>query len=316
MAEASAPVYLETSKGRIGLIAACATFEPPSMAGEQSRNFIGRPGLNGLRHDETYVVTKEQMNILRQISEETHINGREDIMRSEGYLPPMQKGTLNLKSLSFKQGDRPQRITTVNREDMSRVEKAICEAEFQSDYVAVAIHSHELAGNKKETPDDFLVEFAHKCIDAGADAIIGTGPHILRPIEIYKGCPIFYSLGDFILHNENIPYGPEEFYAAYGLNSDDTMRALYTKRSKNFTRGLQTDKRAFESVIPCCEYEGGKLSKITMLPVELGFGRPRSTGGTPRPMRHAPFIDRLAQMSAPYGTVIRETEDGLAEIVL
>ena len=73
---------------------------------------------------------------------------------------------------------------------------------MQADYVLISIHSHELSGNSKENPSDFLQEFAHKCIDSGADAIIGHGPHLLRPIEIYKNRPIFYSLGDFVIHNE------------------------------------------------------------------------------------------------------------------
>ena len=30
----------------------------------------------------------------------------------------------------------------------------------------------------------------------GADAIVGHGPHLLQPIEVYNDKPIFYSLGD------------------------------------------------------------------------------------------------------------------------
>lgn len=316
MAEAAAPAYLDTSKGRIALIGACSSFELPSMAGEQSRRLIGRPGINGIRHNETYVVTKEQMAVLKEIADSTHINGSDDILRKEGYLPELPDGLFNMKKISFKLGEKPERISTVNSKDMERVEKAIYEAEFQADFIAVAIHSHELQGTEKETPDDFLVEFAHRCIDAGADTVIGTGPHLLRPIEIYKGCPIFYSLGDFMLENENIPYGPEEFYEAYGLNSDSTMRDLFTARSNGFKRGLQTDHRAFETVIPLCEYEDGKLEKITLMPVELGYGTARSMGGLPRPAKHAGFIKRLVEMSKVYGTEIRETEDGLAEVIL
>ena len=37
-----------------------------------------------------------------------------------------------------------------------------------------------------------------RAIDAGADMVIGSGPHVLRGIEIYKGKPIFYSLSNFI----------------------------------------------------------------------------------------------------------------------
>lgn len=38
---------------------------------------------------------------------------------------------------------------------------------------------------------------AHTAIDAGADLVLGAGPHVLRKIEVYKGSPIAYSLGNF-----------------------------------------------------------------------------------------------------------------------
>ena len=39
---------------------------------------------------------------------------------------------------------------------------------------------------------------AHAFIDAGADAVIGSHPHVVEPIEVYKGKAIFYSLGNFV----------------------------------------------------------------------------------------------------------------------
>lgn len=42
-----------------------------------------------------------------------------------------------------------------------------------------------------------VYDFAHKCIDAGADIIIGSGPHVVRGMELYKGKLIAYSLGNF-----------------------------------------------------------------------------------------------------------------------
>lgn len=42
-------------------------------------------------------------------------------------------------------------------------------------------------------------KLAHACIDAGADLIVGHHPHVLQPIEIYKGKNIVYSIGNFIL---------------------------------------------------------------------------------------------------------------------
>lgn len=44
---------------------------------------------------------------------------------------------------------------------------------------------------------DYMTEIAHAAIDAGADIVMGHGPHYLLPIEIYKGRPIFYGLCNF-----------------------------------------------------------------------------------------------------------------------
>jgi hypothetical protein len=42
-----------------------------------------------------------------------------------------------------------------------------------------------------------VVEFAHTVIDAGADLVLGHGPHVLRPMELYRDRLIAYSLGNF-----------------------------------------------------------------------------------------------------------------------
>ena len=41
-------------------------------------------------------------------------------------------------------------------------------------------------------------KIAHNFIDSGADLIIGSHPHVVQPIEIYKNKAIFYSLGNFV----------------------------------------------------------------------------------------------------------------------
>jgi hypothetical protein len=42
-----------------------------------------------------------------------------------------------------------------------------------------------------------VVEFAHTVIDAGADLVLGSGPHVLRAVELYRDRLIAYSLGNF-----------------------------------------------------------------------------------------------------------------------
>lgn len=46
----------------------------------------------------------------------------------------------------------------------------------------------------------YMTEIAHSAIDAGAGLVIGHGPHLSLPIEVYKGKPIFYGLGSFSFH--------------------------------------------------------------------------------------------------------------------
>lgn len=46
----------------------------------------------------------------------------------------------------------------------------------------------------------YMREIAHAAIDAGADVVVGHGPHYSLPIESYKGRPIFYGLGSFCFH--------------------------------------------------------------------------------------------------------------------
>ena len=77
-------------------------------------------------------------------------------------------------------------------------------AEFTSDLralrtradIVVASHHWGLA----EDVLDYQVEIAHAAIDAGADVVMGHGPHHACAVEMYRGKPIFYGLGSFSFH--------------------------------------------------------------------------------------------------------------------
>ena len=59
LADASRACYLETKEARIALIAVSATFHESGMAGGQTDGMPGRPGLNPLRYETIFHVTKE-----------------------------------------------------------------------------------------------------------------------------------------------------------------------------------------------------------------------------------------------------------------
>ena len=282
LAEASAPRYLETKNGRVALISVNSDFEPSMMAGEQSPRVPGRPGINGLRLEKYIELPDEELEHIKRIAKATNINARKEITRKEGYHPELADNECELGDLKFVRGDKPQYVMKVNEADAERVEKAIYEAQLQSDYIIVSVHSHQLSGAAKENPSQFLKDFAHRCIDAGANAIVGHGPHLLRPIEVYNDCPIFYSLGDFVLQLYNVELAPEDFFNKHGLTSNSTVHELLKKRSKNFTIGLMTDPRMFRSVIPCWETRGARLTKLTLMPIEMSIDGHKSDSGLPR----------------------------------
>jgi poly-gamma-glutamate capsule biosynthesis protein CapA/YwtB (metallophosphatase superfamily) len=85
-------------------------------------------------------------------------------------------------------------------------------ASQMADLVVVAIHAGAEGSGATHVPhgtETFLGEnrgnsraFTHAVIDAGADLVVGSGPHVLRGIEIYHGHLIAYSLGNFAgFHN-------------------------------------------------------------------------------------------------------------------
>jgi len=314
LAEASAPRYLETNAGRVALIAVNTTFSPDMLAGEQNSRVPGRPGINGLRVNSYVNVTEREFKLVEELADKTGINVSKIITAKEGYNPGIKEGEAALGELKFKLADKCEYVMELVRADVERVKRAIYEAQLQADYIMVSIHSHQLSGTAKENPSKFLVDFAHECIDAGAHAIIGHGPHLLRPVEVYKDCPIFYSLGDFILQLYNIELAPTEFYDKVGVQRDATVHELLRTRSADFTRGLMTDPRMFINVVPLWETEGTKLKTLRLLPLMGSMDGNKSEIGLPRLYDAEKVAAYLGEMSAPYGIKLNVAPDGLIDV--
>jgi poly-gamma-glutamate synthesis protein (capsule biosynthesis protein) len=100
--------------------------------------------------------------------------------------------------------------------DDGEVFRTIAEAKKRNAYVIVYPHW----GIEYEAyPSAFQVEKARTLIDAGADLVLGAHPHVIQPVEIYKGKAIFYSLGNFVFDQASI--GP----TAEGLAIGSVVRA-------------------------------------------------------------------------------------------
>ena len=95
-----------------------------------------------------------------------------------------------------------------NSLDLPGVRALVQRARQAADMVIVYFHAgtqgadaiHVGPGNEyvDGNPQGNVQQFAHTAVDAGADLVIGTGPHVLRGIQFYRGRMIAYSLGNFL----------------------------------------------------------------------------------------------------------------------
>lgn len=295
--------FLETARGRVALISVASTFPDHSRASRSRGDIPARPGLSPLRFNSTRVVTQDTMDALRNAA--AKLNGR----------TPRGGNRLRLLRSTFIVGEEPGTRTTANPQDMEEIAAVVNNASRLADYTIVTIHAHEGDGSRFK-PAQFLVEFARAMIDAGADVFVGHGPHVLRAIEIYKGKPIFYSLGDFMFQNETLLRLPQENYESYDLGLNEHVADFNRSRYRNDRTGFPAQPEIWESVVAMPTFIGGELSSIKLYPISLGFGEPRTVRGRPKlasPELGKKIIDDLIRLSEPYGTKV-EYRSGIGVI--
>ena len=175
-----------------------------------------------------------------------------------------------------------------------------------ADYTIVTIHAHE-GGKDRFLPADFLVTFARAMVDAGADLFVGHGPHVLRGIELYKGKPIMYSLGDFIFQNETLQRLPSENYEPYNLGADGARQRLQRRALRLRQERLSRRSPIWEAVVAMPRYRGDQLIELALHPITLGHGKSRSVRGRPL-FAEGPLgqkiLDDVVRLSAPMGTKV------------
>ena len=254
LADASAPAYLKTPNGTVALVASAS-----GLIAAGGRAAADHPGVNELR-----VFAGDRQN-----------NATEDLPGASPNTPDAQ--------------------------DSQRILASIREARQRADIVIVYQHNHVFGPRAFSTiftegmqerlaPNPWLVRWTHAEIDAGADIIVMHGAPLLHGVEIYRGRPIFYDLGNFIY---NVP--PTLTYI------DEPM--------------------SWESLVATVRLEGKVVKSISMRPVILnpiGDGQPDvhnpytsneflHTRGLPTAAtgaRAGYILERVANASKPFATRI------------
>ncbi|WP_303657574.1 CapA family protein [Haladaptatus caseinilyticus] len=320
LADARRPAYVDTPGGRVGVVAACSTITPGSEAGVQRPDIQGRPGLSPLHLETHYSVPETVQDQLESMSESLGLEDIKDRHRRLGFPVPGENRSefslLNIggnQHLHFEKDDTFGITQRANNADRTAILDQIRQARSQSDWVFASLHVHEGVGgviNDKTVPE-FLEKFARECIDAGADAFLGHGPHVLRGIEIYDDAPIFYSLGNFMMQNETVTKLPAEIYDKYDLPQWDSLPAdLFDARvsnEENQRTGFLADAAFWETILPVCHFQEGRLQDITLYPVDLGYEQPRPRRGRPvlaTETKASEILETVVSLSEPYGTEI------------
>jgi poly-gamma-glutamate synthesis protein (capsule biosynthesis protein) len=323
LSEARAAAYLNTPNARVGLVAMNTRGED-GPAGESWGRVQGRPGLNPMRFTTMKYLKKEDFDKLAEIS------------RKLG-LPEVREGKLDflglreLRSIDrFEIGEEATIRTHPYPPDMRGNLRSISRARRNSDFVFVSIHNHEKLRPGEDYFDDtieyvaeFVEGFSRAAIDAGADAVLGHGTHVLNGIEIYKGSPIFHGLGNFISQSYQAVPQPYDYYEARDLHEKcqtedivdvrpvfDRSPVLTKDAEKRRTRRLTT------SVIAQIDFCSRKATGIKLYPIELSTdrmqkGRPVLASGESA----NEILTRLSRLSAKYRTKI-EVDHAVGKITL
>ena len=306
--DASAPAFVETPGGRAAVLACCATFENAARAGSQTESLPGRPGLNPLRVTTVYRVCRARARILRETAERLGVNALRKAHRAQGFLPLLPQGCLEFGPLMLEEVESEEeegRFSRVDERDARRLLEDVRRARALCQAVVVLVHSHEIKGTNEEEPDFFLEDFARRCVEAGASAVIGSGTHQVQGIEIYRGCPIFYCLGNFFFENDTVQKLPADFMEQYGVSIHASAQEGLRARAAQATAALGGRRPVYQSVLPRFAIEDGRCTSLELLPVDLGLSGPRWEKGVPRPAQESAareICDYVNRVSAPYGT--------------
>lgn len=183
--------------------------------------------------------------------------------------------------------------------DVSAMEDDVVLARRRGHVVLVALHNHDRShhrafGIQDTTPANDEIMY-RRAVEAGAEVVLGTGPHVLRGIEIYRGKPIFYSLANFIYQYRTPARIPVD---------------LIHQRDGEIERGTNLpvwDRRdppqVMEGVVARLTFNGGALRRIQLIPFTIDdegplYGAPRLAGSR----RGQEILANLGRLSAPYGT--------------
>jgi hypothetical protein len=304
-AAARAARFVETAYGRIGLVATTTTFEGNEPAGEPQGDVAARPGASVLNITPKLLVDRATLDGLKQYYGAKAYH-EDDAVTAD---------SITVFGQTYQYGTQPGIVYEMDKHDLAGILHGIRQGAALANFLVFSVHCHDSAsGIDNDIPQGaFLRDLAHDVLDAGADVFIGHGPHQVGAIEIYKGKPIFYSLGNYIFQlSADEGTNPEGFRAA-GL---DPRTATDTDFWNVFIKRYFSQPKWWQSVAVVITYRRNALETIRLYPLDLGENRAGVLRGipmlAPRDEGDA-ILKHIEALSAPYHTHI-DIENGVGVI--
>ncbi|WP_043311061.1 CapA family protein [Pseudomonas sp. ML96] len=323
LAAARAPAFVNTDKARVSLISYATTFEANAPASDGLGMVPPRPGLSPLRTTPHRLVSPQDFAVLKRLNEQEAFQDHYLLRTLHG------EHSVHLGMALHYRVDPNAAPGTVrihyecDKLDQAAIVRDLRQAKQSSDFTIVAQHTHEPDNQCIEVPN-YLPTLARSLVDNGADMLCGHGPHQIRGIDIYKGKPLLYSLGNFCFMDNSMKLMPadkwesrewlaaEAFIGPKGITNPRLTTAAEFLEWKRVV-GIFSEPVWFESVVAECHFKAdGTLREMLLHPIELGFNGRDAERGIPRlafdtaenDAQAQRIIERLRDLSAEFGTVI------------
>ena len=309
--QASAPRFLETPRGRVGLVSVTTSPSPRDVAPalDAFAGLAPRPGIHALGLQPVVTLPGETHALLQQLHD-----------RMPDSVGEWMSGEpLNLFRTRFVAGDELAIEYVPDAGERDEILRSLRRSAQQADVTILAVHAHQ-GDNDPAHPLPYLRALAHDAVAAGADVVAVSGPHVPAPVEIHEGKVILYGLSNFVWSDLGGPL-PEYIWrltrAAAGDHVDPRSMSeadLIEMLGDDAFADPWVFRAAFAEVV----FGELGIDEVRVCPVDLGFSRPLTRRGIPRSPDDdvaREICDRFATISSSFGTKL-DLADGVATVKL
>ena len=213
------------------------------------------------------------------------------------------RGLTVYEQIEHDQPGTPARIHSYPvEEDLEDIMADVAAAKAQADLVMVSLHwgIHFVPAVIAQ----YQRIAGHAIIDAGADIILGHHPHILKPIEVYKGRAIVYSMANFALEP---PFLFAEDLDLCNSPRHKELQALNADWKRMPAKPMPPD--SYKSMLLQCVIQDKQIRRVSFLPVQLDDGSDPSVP-PPGSAAFGEIVQYMRDITADQGLDTRYEVDG------